>query len=56
MNREKVLHLLEKALSYQFDSVYSWNNMIDDIEDLTDEEKMWAKEHTTYQVKCDEKT
>lgn len=53
MDREQILYLVNKALGYQFET-YSWMNMIDDIEDLTTEEKEWAKEHTTYKVEADD--
>jgi hypothetical protein len=38
----------------QFDCSYSWSDMIDDLDNLTAEEKKWAKEHSTYAVKLDE--
>jgi len=50
MDKEKILRLLNKALEYQFDCGYGWSNMIDDTEDLTPEEKAWAKENTGYQA------
>lgn len=49
--KDEIVHLVEKALSYQFDCSFTWCNMVDCIDDLTDEEKEWAKKHTTYEVK-----
>ena len=44
-----ILALINKALEYQFE-IYSWANMIDDIPDLTPEERKWAKENTGYKA------
>ena len=49
MDKEKILHEVNKGLSFQFDTVYTWENMIDDL-DLTDEEKSWAKENITFKA------
>ena len=49
IDKGKVKYYVEKALGYQFET-YSWSDMIDDIEDLDEEEKQWAKEHTTYSL------
>jgi histidinol phosphatase-like PHP family hydrolase len=48
-NRREILRLVNKALDYQFES-YSFAHMIDDIMDLSDEEKKWAKENLTYKA------
>ena len=53
MDIEKIRRELTKHLDYQFDGVYAWLDMIDDIDSLTAEEKDWAKEHSTYAVKID---
>ena len=50
--KERILELVGKALDYQF-CTYSWLDMIDDIEDLTPEEKEWAKEHISYRAYID---
>ncbi len=44
-----ILRQVSKALEYQFET-YSWENMINDIQDLTLEEKRWAKDHTSYKA------
>ena len=52
MDKEKRDHLLNrvgKALDVQFE-MYSWENMIDDIPDLTDEDKKWVKENICYKA------
>lgn len=49
MDKQHILHLVNKALDIQF-WTYSWDNMIDDIDDLTPEEKKWAKENTSYKA------
>jgi hypothetical protein len=54
IDKTKIIHDLEKGLEWQFSDGYSWNDMINDIakaENWTEEEKKWAKEHTTYGVK-----
>jgi len=53
MDIEKIRRELTKHLDYQFDGVYAWLDMIDDIDSLTAEEKDWAKEHSTYAVEID---
>ena len=53
MDIEKIQRELTKHLDYQFDGVYAWLDMIDDIDSLTAEEKDWAKEHSTYAVEID---
>ena len=49
IEKSRVKYLVSKALDYQFEG-YSWESMIDDIDDLTNEERKWAKEHLTYKV------
>lgn len=49
-DQHQILVLVNKALCYQFDSTYSWMNMIDDIPDLTPSEKAWAKENISYKA------
>ena len=49
MDKEKILYLVDKALQCQFD-IYSWENMVDDIEELTEEERKFAKEDITYKA------
>ena len=46
---EEILNIVGKALDYQFES-YSWFDMIDDIMDLTKEEKDYAKEEISYKA------
>lgn len=53
MNIEKIRRELERGMDCQFDCSYSWLDMIDDLDNLTAEEKEWAKEHSTYSVKID---
>lgn len=53
IDKDKIRNVVSKALDYQFE-IYSWMNMIDDIQDLTSKEKEWAKEHTTYKLDMDE--
>jgi len=56
VNKNKIVYGLQRALKLQF-ACYSWEDMIDDVADAegwTDEERKWAKEHTTYEVKVDE--
>jgi hypothetical protein len=47
--KDYILERVGKALDYQFE-IYSWDNMINDIDDLTEEEKQWAKEHISYKA------
>jgi len=53
MDVKGIRRALNKSMDFQFDCSYSWLDMIDDTDDLTDEEKDWAKEHSTYAVKID---
>ena len=46
---ESVKSAVQDGLCAQFDGIYSWSNMIDDL-DLSPEEKAWAKEHTIHRV------
>lgn len=55
IDKEKVIRLLDKTLNIQLDKPlniqfgnYSWDEMVADIDDLTDEEKSWAKKHVFY--------
>ena len=48
VNPDYVLDKVDDGLGYQF-MMYSWSNMIDDL-DLTDKEEAWAKEHTSYRA------
>jgi len=45
MDKKRVLQLIDEALGFQFSNSYSWENMIDDVEKLSAEEKAWAKKH-----------
>lgn len=49
---EEILNIVGKSLDYQFES-YSWFDMIDDIMDLTEEEKDFAKENISYKAYMD---
>lgn len=46
---DRILEIVGHALTYQF-SVYSWHDMIDDVDDLTPEEKEWAKKNIDYKA------
>lgn len=48
MDKEHILNQVGKALDAQFE-MYTWDKMIDDA-DLTDEEKVWAKENVCYRA------
>ncbi len=50
IDADKVAYYVKKGLESQFET-YSWDQMIDDLDYLTPEEKAWAKQHTTYAVK-----
>lgn len=51
-NKKEILRLINQALEAQFD-IYTWANMINDIDTLTIEEKDWAQNHTSYKAyKC----
>jgi hypothetical protein len=57
IDKDKIIHDLEKALERQFSSGYTWEDLINDvaeIEEWSEEEKEWAKEHTSFGVKVDE--
>jgi hypothetical protein len=45
--KQEILRQVNKALEFQFET-YSWANMINDIPDLTVEERKWAEENTGY--------
>jgi hypothetical protein len=45
--KQEILRQVNKALEFQFET-YSWANMINDIPDLTAEERKWAEENTGY--------
>jgi len=47
--KREILRLVNQALEAQFD-IYSWAHMINDIDNLTTEEKEWAQEHTGYKA------
>jgi len=49
IDKEKVLREVNKALEAQFDT-FSWSDMINCCDDLSPEEKAWAKENTGYQA------
>ena len=49
IDKEKITDTIRKGLEWQFDN-YSFGDMINDL-DLTDEEKKWAKENLTYDVR-----
>ena len=53
-DKKEILRLVSKALDYQFDSGYSWCDMIDDIQDLTPEEKEFAKQNISYKAYIEE--
>lgn len=47
--RARLVEKVSNALSYQFES-YTWGDMIDDIPDLTPEERDWAKVNIGYKT------
>ena len=47
--KREILRLVNQGLEAQFD-IYSWAQMIDDIDVLTGVEKEWAKNHTGYRA------
>ena len=48
VRQQQILQKIDEGIGLQF-SVYSWENMIDDLR-LTPAEKKWAKVHTTYRA------
>ena len=49
VSTKRIMDALNRSLVYQFDkntASYSWEDMINDTEGLTDEEKRWAKKNT----------
>lgn len=49
MNIENIKQVVSNALDAQF-SIYSWEDMIDDCDDLSEEEKIWAKNNLSYKL------
>ena len=49
MNKAHILNQVGQALDCQFQS-YTWEDMIDDIDNLTKEEKEFAKENICYKA------
>lgn len=49
MDKQDVLRRVNKALEYQFQSSYSWFDMLDDC-DLTPNELKWARENVSYKA------
>ena len=57
IDKNKIISDLERALKWQFSDGYSWEDFIEDVamlENWSEEEKNWAKEHTSFGVKVDE--
>lgn len=54
-DKQEILKIVKEVFNIQFE-MYTWEDMIDDIADvdLTSEEKAWAKENISYEVKMDE--
>lgn len=54
--KDYIRKTVNKAMSFMFDG-YFLSNMIDDIhpDDLTEEEKEWAKENLTYTIVREDK-
>jgi hypothetical protein len=48
IEQASILRIVQKGLEIQFD-IYSWDNMIDDLE-LTKEEAYWAKKNISYKA------
>lgn len=49
INQEKITQRISNALDSQFE-IYSWEDMINDCDDLTPEEKIWAKNNLSYKL------
>jgi hypothetical protein len=47
--KKEILRLVNQALEAQFD-IYTWSNMISDIDSLTQDEKDWAFFNITYKA------
>jgi hypothetical protein len=54
IDKNKIISDIERALKWQFSDGYSWEDFIEDVallENWSEEEKNWAKEHTSFGVK-----
>jgi len=47
--KREILRQVNKALEAQFET-YSWQDMMNDIPDLSPEERKWAAENTGYKA------
>ncbi len=49
MDKEHILYLMNKALETQLE-IYSPDDMVDDIDDLTDKDKRWALDNIGFRA------